>query len=72
VVTGKWKYVAVDYDADEMYDLEADPYETSNLADSAGHADVKAQLRAKLIEQIEATQDPIGSHALLHKLRHDL
>jgi arylsulfatase A-like enzyme len=33
---------------EELYDLQADPFELTNLADDAGHAEIKSQLRERL------------------------
>ncbi|MES2696986.1 MAG: sulfatase/phosphatase domain-containing protein, partial [Verrucomicrobiota bacterium] len=42
----------------ELYDLETDPDEINNLADSPAHAKTKAELVAKLKTFQTATQDP--------------
>lgn len=42
---------------EELYDLEQDPYEVHNLADSREHQGVKAELRAKLDRWIEESND---------------
>ena len=42
----------------ELYDLEADPDESVNLADSAKHAAVLQELQARLKAFQKATQDP--------------
>lgn len=42
----------------ELYDLETDPDEVKNLADSPAHAGLKAELIAKLKAFQTATQDP--------------
>lgn len=43
---------------EELYDIEADPYETVNLADQLEHADVLRDLRTKLDEWMKQSQDP--------------
>jgi arylsulfatase A-like enzyme len=53
VRTDRWKYIhwvnrARNGELDELYDLEADPYELRNLNASAKHADVKAKLQKRL------------------------
>lgn len=42
---------------EELYDLQADPQETKNLADDPAHADALAHLRAKLDNWIKYTGD---------------
>jgi len=43
--------------AEELYDLESDPHEIHNLAESAGHRDMLVGLRQKLDRWIEETDD---------------
>lgn len=42
----------------ELYDLEADPFESRNLADDPAYADVLARLKRKLREFQQKTNDP--------------
>jgi N-sulfoglucosamine sulfohydrolase len=42
----------------ELYDLESDPHEVVNLADSADHAEVLAELKDKLKAFQKRTKDP--------------
>lgn len=42
----------------ELYDLEADPLEVNNLADSPAHADLLAGMKSKLKAFQERTKDP--------------
>ena len=44
----RYKYVAALYDGDEMYDLEADPYEMNNLVDDPGVTDIRAEMRGRI------------------------
>ena len=42
----------------ELYDLEADPWEVHNLADSPEHATRRKQMTDRLVERLIATEDP--------------
>ncbi len=41
-----------------LYDLHADPYELTNLVDSAAHAPVREDLRSRLLRRMEAIGEP--------------
>jgi N-sulfoglucosamine sulfohydrolase len=45
---------------EELYDCEADPHETKNLAADAAHADKLAELRAEMDRWLKATEDFSG------------
>jgi choline-sulfatase len=44
---GKWKYNRCTLDPDQLFDLDADPHETTNLADDPAHQGTLQTLRAK-------------------------
>ncbi|MFT6022850.1 MAG: choline-sulfatase [Ascidiaceihabitans sp.] len=44
---GKWKYNRCTLDPDQLFDMENDPHELTNLADVAAHKGTLDQLRAK-------------------------
>jgi len=43
---------------EELYDVEKDPWQVRNVADAAGYADIKAELRARLEAYQRQTKDP--------------
>jgi arylsulfatase A-like enzyme len=58
VRTARWKYVTDPMgDADELYDLENDPWELENLAGDRAHADVVTVHRRELLDWSIATED---------------
>jgi N-sulfoglucosamine sulfohydrolase len=48
----------------ELYDLAADPDELTDLADDPVHADIKAELLAKLGHWMQTTDDPLLAGAV--------
>ncbi len=70
IVRGRHKYVAALYDGDELYDLQADPFEMHNLVDDPQHAALAHELRGRLIDHIERTDDRVAHSRLLVSLEH--
>lgn len=57
--TAEFKYVHRLYEADELYDLRADPGETRNLIDDPAHARVAASLSARMLAWYQETADAV-------------
>jgi arylsulfatase A-like enzyme len=59
-----WKYVFNGYDFDELYDLEADPHEMTNLAEDPAYADVLREMATRMWKRIRETGDfnMVNSH----------
>jgi arylsulfatase A-like enzyme len=57
--TPEWSLVHRLYEQDELYDRSVDPYETTNLIDEAEHAEVRADLRGRLLDWYLDTSDVI-------------
>ena len=57
VVAGKYKYVANQNDMNELYNLENDRYELTNLIDSKKHRAVIEEMKQRLIKWQSKTND---------------
>jgi arylsulfatase A-like enzyme len=58
VRTARWKYVHdVTGEVDELYDLDADPWELVNLASRPEHAGTIAEMRQHLLDWLLTTED---------------
>ena len=55
----RWKYVWNALHRDELYDLDVDPGELTNLCDDPRYADELGRLRARLVEWMEEVGDPL-------------
>jgi choline-sulfatase len=50
---GNYKLIVCETDPDQLYDLERDPHELTNLAGDSAHADVVARLRGELDRRLD-------------------
>ena len=57
VVTDQFKYVGNQNDMDELYDLQNDPYEMSNLVHDSGHQSTLSCMKSELKVWQEKTRD---------------
>ncbi|TYL38365.1 sulfatase [Natronococcus pandeyae] len=58
VRTKRYKYVYNGPDIDELYDLENDPAELQNLIDHPGYEDARGEMRNRLVDWMDETEDP--------------
>jgi len=65
ILNDRYKYVAALFDGDELYDLDADPFETRNLIRRPGYSPVRRELRSRLIRHLETSPDPDAPSLLL-------
>lgn len=57
VVSDRWKLAINLFDTDELYDLNADPLETTNRIEDPGCADERNRLHDLLLDHLWATRD---------------
>lgn len=58
VCSDRYRYTLCANGEEEMYDLDHDPHEWTNLALNAAHQDTKRQLRQQLLALVEMSQRP--------------
>ncbi|MGH7144962.1 MAG: sulfatase-like hydrolase/transferase [Planctomycetota bacterium] len=61
--TDRFKFVRRLYEADELYDLRADPGELRNLIDDPAHRETAAKLRERLLTFFMETSDAVPHQA---------
>jgi arylsulfatase A-like enzyme len=64
VVWDRYKYVAALFDGNELYDLDKDPHEMTNLAGDPAYSEIEAESRQRIIRHMESTGDRVGSNLL--------
>ena len=57
--TRRWKYVFCPTSEDELYNLDADPGELTNVIDRPEYADVLLDLRQRMMRWLDETGDPL-------------
>ena len=62
VYDGRYKLVLNLLSADELYDLERDPYEMENRIEDEALADVRDSLMARLLENMNQIRDPFRGY----------
>jgi uncharacterized sulfatase len=58
ITDGRYKLAINLFDTDELYDLQDDPYEMSNLIDSREHTGIRNDLHDRLLGQMHKMRDP--------------
>jgi arylsulfatase A-like enzyme len=61
VRTRRWKYIVASGGEEELYDLDADPWETANLAPDAGASAARRDLQERLRRHLERERDPFAA-----------
>ncbi|MEM8873614.1 MAG: sulfatase-like hydrolase/transferase [Planctomycetota bacterium] len=84
VRTNRWKYAAIapnakasdrhanDLVESHLYDLVADPYELVNLAGQPDYAEVRADMKQRLIRRMEQAGEPTPTIADTHRPKHEI
>ena len=70
VVTERYKYIFNGFDIDEMYDLENDPNEITNLLDEPALQDTAQRLRNRIYHHMDEFEDPYRGRWLYHAGRY--
>ncbi len=69
VRTKRWKYVHFERFAPQLFDLDADPHEQSDLGVSEAHADVRAEMKDRMISWLTSRKTRITiSHDTIERI----
>ena len=58
--TERWKLNLFLLDDSELYDLQADPHEMTNLIADPAHAAIRADLAQRIVDWVDETGDPLA------------
>ncbi|MEG0845893.1 MAG: sulfatase-like hydrolase/transferase [Niameybacter sp.] len=59
---GRYKLVINLLTSDELYDLEADPYEVNNLIEDEAYEEIRNRLHDALLEEMNTSRDPFRGY----------
>jgi len=62
VFDGRYKLAINLMTTDELYDVQTDPWEMTNLIDSAKHASIRNRLHDTLLAQMDVSRDPFRGY----------
>ena len=60
ICTDRWKLNLFLLDDSELYDLQADPHEMTNLVADPAHAAIRAALAQRIVDWVHETGDPLA------------
>lgn len=67
LITEQYKYIYNEGDMDELYDLDADPFELNNLINEEKYSDVIKDMKTRLEEWREKTGDQVSADMIKGK-----
>ena len=62
IVTDRYKLALHMTDKDELYDIEKDPYNLSNLIDDPAYAQIRNELHDRILQWMNETRDPFRGY----------
>lgn len=61
ITDGRWKLAVNLFETDELYDLQADPWELTNRIDDPSCAQARDGLHERLLEELDRSRDPMNT-----------